>query len=296
MDPTMVCCPNGACPASGQTGEGHLGIHSRKDKRCLCTECRKTFSATQGTAVSRLRPAAETGTRVVPVLAPGCPPPALGAAFGVDERTVRRGRARGGGQGQAVQEPLVEPPRALGQGQADDIRVKQQGGSGGRARAMLVRTRLGRAGAGSAPRAMTRMRRRLERVRAWALHRPRLCCTEGLCAYMRAMRETLRAPGPAGALGRPRVRPWRHLCLAQVVKRYAQRRVVDVERRIVEGTPARVETRRRRSHGAGVITTASIERLHATFRARLAALPRRGRARARRTVTLHHGMELSGPV
>ena len=43
--------------------------------------------------------------------------------------------------------------------------------------------------------------------------------------------------------------PWRDLCLAQVVKRYAQRRVVDVKRRIVDGTPARVETLRRRSHG-----------------------------------------------
>ena len=40
------------------------------------------------------------------------------------------------------------------------------------------------------------------------------------------------------AHGRPRLRPWRHVCIAQVVKRYAQRRVVDVERRIVDGTPA----------------------------------------------------------
>jgi hypothetical protein len=43
------------------------------------------------------------------------------------------------------------------------------------------------------------------------------------------------------------------------VKRDAQRRVVDGERRIVEGTPARVETLRRRSPGDGVINTASIE-------------------------------------
>jgi hypothetical protein len=84
--------------------------------------------------------------------------------------------------------------------------------------------------------------------------------------------------------------------IAQVVKRYQQRRMVAVERRIVEGTPARVETLRRRSQGAGVINTASIERLNATFRARLAALTRRGRALARRPVTLHHGMYLSGTV
>jgi hypothetical protein len=55
------------------------------------------------------------------------------------------------------------------------------------------------------------------------------------------------------------LRRWRSLCIAQVVKRYAQRRVVDVERRIVDGTPARVETFRHRLHGNGVINTASIE-------------------------------------
>ena len=72
--------------------------------------------------------------------------------------------------------------------------------------------------------------------------------------------------------------------------------MVDVERRIVDGTPARVETLRRRSHGDGVINTAYIERLNATFRERLAALTRRGRALARRPLTLQHGMYLIGTV
>lgn len=82
------------------------------------------------------------------------------------------------------------------------------------------------------------------------------------------MRETFRDPVPTGAQGRPRLRPGRNLCSAQVVKRDAQRCVVEVERRIVDGTPARVETLRRRSHGDGVINTASIERLNTTFRER----------------------------
>jgi hypothetical protein len=72
--------------------------------------------------------------------------------------------------------------------------------------------------------------------------------------------------------------------------------VVDTERRIVDGTPARVETLRRRSQGDGVIKTAYLERLNATFRARLASLTRRGRARARRTLTRQHGMYLIGTV
>ena len=32
MDPTTVFCPNLACPARGQTGQGNIGIHSRKEQ------------------------------------------------------------------------------------------------------------------------------------------------------------------------------------------------------------------------------------------------------------------------
>ena len=45
-----------------------------------------------------------------------------------------------------------------------------------------------------------------------------------------------------------------------------------------------------------MINAAYIERLKATFRERLASLTRRGRALARRTATLHHGMYLIGTV
>jgi hypothetical protein len=162
--------------------------------------------------------------------------------------------------------------------------------------ALMVSTRLWLAGAVSPHRDLALMRRLIERVRRGARHRPLLVCTDGVCSYVRAIRETFREPERRGAQGRPRLRPWRHVCIAQVVKRYQQRRVVAVERRIVAGTPARVDTRRRRSQGDGGITTAYIERLKATFRARLAALTRRGRALARRPVTLHHGMYLIGTV
>jgi hypothetical protein len=84
--------------------------------------------------------------------------------------------------------------------------------------------------------------------------------------------------------------------LAQVVKRDERRRVVEAERRILDGTPARVETLRRRSQGDGVINTSYSERLNATLRARLASLTRRGRALARRTLTLQQGMYLVGTV
>jgi len=296
MDPTTTFCPRLACPARGQTGQGNIGIHSRKDKRFLCTACHKTFSATKGTALYRLRTATATVTRVVTLLAHGCPPQAIVAAFGFDERTVASWMARGGVQGQAVQEHLVEQPRDLGQVQADEIRVKKQGGIVWMALAMMIRTRLWLAGEVSEHRDMPLIRRLIERVRRCAAPRPLLVCTDGLCSYIRAIRETFRDPVHTGKGGRPRLRPWRNVLIAQVVKRYERRCVVATERRIVDGTPARVETLRRRSQGGGVINTAYIERLNATFRARLASLTRRGRALARRTLTLQHGMYLIGTV
>lgn len=296
MDPTRTFCPNLACAARGQTGQGNIGIHSRKEQRFLCTECRKTFTATKGTAFYRLRTSAETVSLVVTLMAHGCPLQAIVVAFGYDERTVAQWMARGGGQGQAVQEHLVEQPRDLGQVQADEIRVKTQGRIVWMALAMMVRTRLWLAGEVSEQRDMSLIRRLIERVRACALRRPLLFCTDGLRSYVRAIRETFRDPVQTGASGRPRLRPWRNLCIAQVVKRSVQRRMVDVERRIVAGTPTRVEVLRRRSQGNGVINTAYIERLNATFRERLASLTRRGRALARRTLTLQQGMYLIGTI
>src|SRR5574341_697988 len=296
MDPTTTCCPNLACPARGQTGQGNIGIHSQQDHRCMCTECHTTCTATKGTACYRLRTSAETVRRVVTLLAHGGPLPAIVVAFGSDERTVTSWMARGGGHSQAVQEHLVEPPRDLGQVQADEIRVKKHGGRVWMALAMMISTRLWLAGEVSAHRDRPWIRRLMARVRRCALHRPLLCCTAGLCSSIRAMRETFRDPVRTGEQGCPRWRPWRNRCMAQVVKRYTQRRVVDVERRSVEGTPARVETLRRRSPGAGVLNTAYSERLNATFREHLASLTRRGRALARHTLTLQHGMYLIGTV
>jgi transposase-like protein len=296
MDPTTTFCPNRACPARGQRGQGNIGIHSRQAKRFICKQCHKTFTATKGTVFYRLRTSAEQVVLVVTLLAHGCPLQAIVAAFRLDERTVAAWWARAGQQGQAVQEYLVEQPRDLGHVQADEIRVKTQGGIVWMALAMMVRTRLWLAGEVSVPRDMPLIRRLIARVRRCAAHRPLLFCTDGLCSYIRAIRETFRDPVQTGAHGRPRLRPWRNVCLAQVVKRYAQRRVVDIERRIVHGTPARVETLRRRAQGVGVINTAYIERLNATFRERLATLTRRGRALARRPLTLHHGMYLIGTV
>jgi transposase-like protein/IS1 family transposase len=296
MDPTTIFCPHGNCPARGQSGQGNIGIHSRKDRRFICTQCRKTFSATTGTVFYRLRTSAETVVIVVTLLAHGCPVQAIVAACGFDERTVAEWWARSGRQGQAVQEDLVEQPRDVGQVQADEIRIKKQGGIVWMALAMMVKTRLWLGGEVSEQRDMTLLRRLIERVRRWAVRRPLLVCTDGLVSYIRAIRETFRNPVHTGKGGRPRLCPWRNVLIAQVVKRYERRRVVETERRLVDGTPARIETLLRRSQGAGVINTAYSERLNATFRERLAPLARRCRALARSTLTLEHGMYLVGTV
>ena len=233
---------------------------------------------------------------VVPLLAPGGPVHALVAALGFDERTGADWWARSGRQGQAVHESLVEHPRALGQVQADELRVKTQGGIVWMALAMMVKSRLWLGGEGSEQRAMTLIRRLIERVRRCAAHRPLLVCPDGLVASIRAIRETFRAPGQTGQGGRPRLRPWRHGWIAQVVKRYERRRGVETERRMGDGTPARGETLRRRSPGDGVIKTAYSERLTATCRERRAPLARRCRALARHPRTLHEGRFVVGTV
>src|SRR5437867_3469555 len=296
MDPTTVFCPNRHCHARGQTGMGNIAIHSQKEQRFICHACREPYSATTGTIFYRLRTSAETVVIVVTLLAHGCPVQAIVAAFGLDERTRADWWARSGRQGHAVHAYLVEQPRDLGQVQADELRVKKQGSIVWMAMAMMVKTRLGRGGTVSAQRDMTLIRRLIERVRRCAAHRPLLLCTDGLCSSIRAMRETFRDPVHTGTGGRPRLRPWRHVLIAQVIKRYERRRVVATERRISDGTPARVETLRRRSPGDGGINTASIERLNATFRERLAPLARRCRALARHTLTLHEGRCLGGTV
>src|SRR2546425_3093204 len=184
MDPTTTFCPNQHCPARGQTGQGNIGIHSQKEQRFICHACHTTFSARKGTVFYRLRTSVDTVVIVVTLLAHGCPVQAIVAAFGFDERTVAAWWARSGRQGQAVQEYLVEQPRDLGQVQADELRIKKQGGIGWMGRALMAKTPLWLGGGASERRGMALMRRLIERVRRCAAHRPLLVCHAGLCSYL----------------------------------------------------------------------------------------------------------------
>ncbi len=297
MDPQQIFCPNSACPARGQIGEGNIHVHSQKDRRYWCDVCRKTFAETKGTPFYRLRTTQETVTVVITLLAHGCPLQAIVAAFGVDERTVQVWHQRAGQHCQQVHEHLVEQPRDLGQVQADELRVKYQRGIVWMALALQVSTRLWLGGVVSAQRNLALIVALMQKVYACAVRRSILICSDGLATYRRAIRQVFRDPQPrVGRYGRPRLKPWRGLYIAQVVKQYAGWRVVAITRRIVQGRRAAVERLLQRTQGGGGINTAYIERLNATFRARLGHLVRRSRALARQVPTLEHGMYLIGTV
>ena len=128
MDPSKEFCHNPDCPARGKTGCGNIGIHSRKEKRYICHACGKTFAASKGTVFYRLHYPVEFVSKMITLLAHGCPVAAIVAAFGLDERTVASWQGRAGEHCQQVHEHLVQQPGDLGQVQSDEIRVKHQGG------------------------------------------------------------------------------------------------------------------------------------------------------------------------
>jgi transposase-like protein len=296
VDPQTVFCPNSACPASGHVGKGNIGVHSRKERRYKCHVCGKTFAETKGTVFYRLRTAQDVVVLVVTLLAHGCPLQAIVAAFGLDERTALSWQARSGRHCQGVHEHLVEHPRDLGQVQADEIRAKIQGGVLWMAMAIQVQTRLWLGGVLSTRRDMQLIVALIQRVRHSALCRPLLFCVDGCAAYVGAIRRVFREPIRNGKRGRPRLRPWDGILIAQVVKHYAHKHVVAVARRIVQGTQVQINALLQHTQGGGLINTAYIERLNATFRSRITALIRRGRALARQTTTLHEAMYLVGTV
>src|SRR5512135_1288178 len=102
MNPSQAFCPNEACSARGQRGQGTIRIHDRKRQRYRCTVCQKTFSGRRGTMFEGLRKPAELIVIVVTLLSYGCPVQAIVHAFGLDERTVADWRDRAGAQCQRV--------------------------------------------------------------------------------------------------------------------------------------------------------------------------------------------------
>lgn len=298
MNPQELLCPRITCPARGQIGKGNIHVHSLKDKRCICDVCGQTFTTTKGTIFYRLRTDPQIVMCVIVLLAYGCPIQAIVKAFLLDERTVRDWQQRAGHHCQQVHEHLVENSQPdLEQVQADEIKAKTQFGTLWMAFAIWVPTRLWMGGVVSAKRDLDLIQSLADKVRQMALCRPLLLAVDGLARYVSAFRNALRSKfsRPAGETGRCKMVSWPDIAIVQVVKQrvegvFAKR----VERRIVQGTKNMVAHLIQKIQGQGVINTAFIERLNATFRQRLSPLTRRTRNLAQQAETLVAGMYLVG--
>jgi hypothetical protein len=84
------------------------------------------------------------------------------------------------------------------------------------------------------------------------------------------------------------------LCIAVVIKRTEKKRVVEVTRKMVQGTLKQAQVLLSASHGGTVLNTAITLRLNGTMRQRLASLTRKCRHAARRLAALESGMWLLG--
>lgn len=297
MNPQRIFCPNMACPARGQSGKGNIHVHSQKDKRFICDVCQGTFTTSKGTVFYRLRHDPEIVMCVIILLAYGCPLQAIVKAFDLDERTVRDWHERAGKHCQSIHEHIVEKSQQdLQQVQADEIKVKTLMGSYWMALAMAVPTRLWLGGVVSRKRDLELIQSLVDKVRAIALCHPLLLAADGLASYVTAFRMAFRSKVPhwRGEIGRCKLVSWPDIAIVQVVKHRIDG-ILTVDRRIVQGSQDMVERLIKATQkGKGVINTAFIERLNATFRLRLNNLVRRTRTLARRSETLVAGMYLTG--
>lgn len=296
MDPLQQCCPNASCSSRGLKGTGNIGIHSRKERRYLCHVCGKTFAQSKGTLFYRRQYASDFISQMLTLLAYGCPLQAMVAAFGLDERTLSAWQKAAGAHCLNVHDHLVTGAKLdLIQVQADELRIKIQGAICWMALSLCVPTRLWLGGVVAYSRDTFLVYRLALKVKACALCRPVLICFDGFTGYIKAFREAFRSPLHTGKRGRPALVAWPHILLGRVIKRYNNRRLLEVERQLIQGEQHKMQTLLKQS-GSRVLNTAFLERLNATFRACLAPLVRRSRQIARTISTLDAGMYLTGCV
>lgn len=296
MNPEELFCLNPECPAKGQVGKGNISIHSKQEGRCRCHVCDDTFSCRRGTIFYRLRTKPEIVILVLTLLAYGCPTQAIVKAFGFDERTVKKWWERAGRHCDSFhQHTIGQSQLDLEHVQADEIKVKTQGGSYWMAMSVMVPTRLWLGGVISPRRDKALIQQLGEQIRAIALCRPLLLAVDGLASYVSVFQNVFRSPMPRfGLPGRPKMVAWENIAIVQVVK---SRTKADfrIDRRVVQGCATMIQGLIDQTQGArGVINTAYIERLNATFRQRLHWLSRRSRSLAQQADTLNAGMFIVG--
>jgi hypothetical protein len=236
---------------------------------------------------------------VLSLLAGGCPLPAIVFAFGLDERTVADWQCKAGQHAKAVQQQVVcQSTVDVGQVQGDELYIKTQGGTLWMATAMSVFSRLFLWGAVAPKRDGALVKQVIGQVRAAALRgRPILWAVDGFAAWTSGVVRVFRDPVRTGKRGRPPLVIWSDLHVVQVVKRYKRRCLVAIERRLAYGSMCCAEAIMQASQVClGVINTAYIERLNATFRTWMPALTRRSRTPAREIAHVEAAMFWMGTV
>lgn len=259
MNASLQFCPNWACSARGQIGQGTITIHGRKRQRFRCRICGRTFSARQGTMWEGLRKPTNLIVIVVTLLAYGCPLQAIVHAYGLDERTVAGWRDRAGTHCQRVHQALIEQGKLDRiHVQADEIRVKGRSMLAWMGLTLMVSTRLWLGGAVSLTRDTPLADQLLRQVRACA---QALCavliCTDGWAAsptsIQRAFRDKVQR---VGGRGRPGFRVWPTVQIGTVITHSVKKRVRAVTHRLSYGTWEQARLLLERSGGGSVLNTA----------------------------------------
>jgi len=293
LDPGLMICPY--CQE-----EERIGVHSIRERRYRCHACEGTFSETKGTIFYGLHYPIWLVTVVMTLLSYGCPPAAAVAAFFLDARTVAAWHRKAGRHGKGVQETQVcQGQIELGQVQADELCVTTQRGKVWMATAMSVFSRLFLWGEVSVHRNRPLIERVMQKVRqaAGSLPQAVLLAVDGFSAYPKAILKIFYPPQHTGQRGRPRHLPWPDLHIVQMVKTRSGRKLKEITRRLVHGASDRVYEMIASSQGdLGWINTAYIERLNATFRARMSSLVRRTRSLAQTIQHLEYELFWSGVV
>lgn len=292
LRPEIVVCP--FCHSGDR-----IGCHSRKERRYICHGCNKTFAETKGTPFYNLKYPAVIVLVVLTLLAYGCPIPAIIAAFGIDERTISEWQNKAGKHGERIQDDLVCSGQVeLGQVQQDELCINGQGFKAWVATGMTVFSRLFIWGEVSISRNKTLIERVVVKVHAAANGvQPVVFAVDGLASYPKAILKVFHTKLRTGRPGRPRHIPWPDLHIVQVVKQRKGYKLSSVQRRVYHGCRQQVDELIAVSQvGIGLINTAFIERLNATFRSRMPALVRRSRCPARTTRRLRSELFWSGSV
>jgi IS1 family transposase len=160
----------------------------------------------------------------------------------------------------------------------------------------MVSTRLWLGGVVSLSRDRKLADQLLQVVKACCLPlRTLLILTDGWSAYPNSIRRAFREKLPrAGERGRCTLQAWPDIVIGTVIKKTAKKRVVEVIRRMAQGTVEQAHKMLVQTHGGKELNTAFIERFNGTMRERLASLTRRCRHAARRASMLDAGMWLVG--